>query len=375
MTARVPNRPIPRRTHGFTLVELLLVIIIIAAIISLVLPSLGKARKTAKAASSLQLMTNFISASSAFYNDERKLPGYFQARTMGHQENLSRGMSGAENAMLDLSGGVTTASDPEAIKVGPTATGTGGGEPEIYVNVDLIGVPGAAGNKSYFAPKGKNYVAQTSDGGSLQHQHSTDITSIRHTAQEGQPQLPDLVDDFGNPFLVWTKDDTFLGDITQLSDFARESSGMGTDIAQFYWAQNAAFLKSNSLGRMGEDQTDAASGRYSLIGDGARAGAGDYVTSLAGVLGNPGYPDDLTKPFKTILPRDGRGSIIIQSAGADGFYFGSEDRGGKNAVDGILYYGISFKNVDDVRYVDDQGRPESQDLFRQFDDLIQTGGK
>src|SRR5262245_59197776 len=117
MSAPVTNRSLPRRAAGFTLIELLLVIIIISVILALVLPAIGKARESARSAGTRALVNSLVAACATFQADERRVPGKYMAKTMGHQENIQRGMSGMENVMIDLAGGETLATDPDAVKV------------------------------------------------------------------------------------------------------------------------------------------------------------------------------------------------------------------------------------------------------------------
>ncbi len=364
----------PSRSTGraFTLIELLVVIIIIAIVVSIVLPALGGARIAARGAGTQSLQKEILAAASQFENSERRAPGYFTVREMGARENAdTRGMSEMENIMLDLAGGIVATAGANTVKAGPLAA------KEIFVDPTLIGAQ-TTSNKAYFAPPAKYFVAQESGGG-LNKQFGVS----GHTAPEGQLQLPDIIDAFGQPLLAWRRDDTALREVTQLSDFARDDSGNENEVARFYWATNAAFLKSNSLGRLGKDQTDTASGSYSLLGGGVAAG--DRVQSLAGALGSPAYPyrDPADPPTEVpTLPAAERGPMILQSAGADGFYFGSKDRGAKQfgppLTTGIIHYSVSFvppgQTLPGGAYKDKEGRDTTIDVLEKFDDMISTGG-
>lgn len=82
-----------KRNHGFTLIELLVVVAIIALLISILLPSLGKARETARSAVCLSNLRQFELVSAIYSSDNAGylfpcyyatgggLDGYLWART------------------------------------------------------------------------------------------------------------------------------------------------------------------------------------------------------------------------------------------------------------------------------------------------------
>jgi prepilin-type N-terminal cleavage/methylation domain-containing protein len=341
--------------QGFTIVELLVVIVIITLVISIIVPTLGNVRTTAKATTSRALMADFMNASGAFSNDRRRAPGYFSAVDMGSDENGTRGMSAMENAMLDLAGAdaIVAASGSDTIEVGPIATDT------IFVNPALIGV----GDNVYFQADEKNLVAQTTDAVLVKQ-----FGVAGHTAGEGELQLPDLVDNFGQPYLLWEEDTTSLERMSHTAPnfaFIDSSSNRG----RYYWNANAAFLNSNSLGKFGKDQTPVPGGgaAYSLIGSGVPDNS--KIDSLTGFLGSPSFPDE-----ERDHPLASRGRIVIHSAGADGYYLGSKDSGFKKLKSTTLLYERNFIGADGNPYTDEDGNPESIDIVEGFDDIVVTGG-
>ncbi len=351
--------------RGFTIIELLVVMLIITIVIAIVLPALGGARNVAKNAATKTLANDFMNASARFQQDNNRLPGYFSAAEMGDDDNPSMaGLSAMENAMLDLAGGIDDGSGPANFadpNVARTISPLGPSDPNaIIVRVDLIGSDEAGA--AYFTPPKKFYVIQ---GATSQQAPNTEILKI-----------PDVVDAFGQPLLLWTRDESFSGNARMPSEgpsntevaFVRESSSDGP--ALFYWNANACFLDSVSLGAKGEDQT-TSSLNPSLIGGGTTPA--DLEDSLAGILGHPGYkgnydPDtqNLTDPatLQTIVAEAPRGSLVLHSAGKDGVFL-SNKQAGKAIPSGAgnaLHFGYNFVGG------------TTDDVSEAFDDMIFSGG-
>lgn len=334
--------------RGFTLIETLIVLIIVGMVVALVLPALKGVRETARSAGTRQLITDVLTASTQFQQDKRRAPGYFSPKDMGQGRNFTRGMSAMENAILDLAGegAIFQPGSTRGVEVGPFQAG----DPRnIKVDPVLIGTS----KGSYFAPPTRSFVAQVAGTGQ--------IGEVGHTAAEGQPQLPDLVDAWGSPLLMWVQDETAIQPIVAEADFVKQASDSPTPAAaRFYMNANACFLNSTALGRKGADQTTE-----SLIGMGGSFPPGN-VTSLMGVLGNPGNPqtvDFSATPANQILPAAARGRIVVHSAGSNGVYVGKNEQGGKPYLDGAgaLSYGQGVK-------------AGSADVVLGFDDVVIAGG-
>lgn len=330
-----------RETRGFTLIELLVVMAIIVIVISIIIPAMGHARRTARAAATRSLLNNFVQASSQFERDHNRAPGYFTPREIGAAANNARGFTTAQNVMLDLAGGIAPAGwSGTTLSVGPS--------PALTVNVapDLIGSAESGVNAYFSGLDEKNFVASVGIAGDPNHD-----------------ALPSLVDPFGTPIMLWVVDEAASGPVEDEDDFVLPDSGQG--VARFYLAANAGLLNSTSLGKIARDQV-----MLSLLSDTNTA-----QDSLIGILGDPSHPTDLnTAPVLPTLPR---GRVIAVSAGPDGVFLGRNDKGAA-WIQGAAKYVYNFYSKDAVtpsnRHLDDSGRPTTVDLFEGFDDIFLTGG-
>jgi prepilin-type N-terminal cleavage/methylation domain-containing protein len=354
MTTERASGSLARRTgaarSAFTLIELLVVIIIIGIIISIVLPALSGARRAARTVATRAMLTDITNAASSFGNDHQgKMPGYFNAREMGHADNATRGFPEMTNAMLDLAGMPGTG----ATNIGPTNANTLGVDPSLF------GVADPNGGKQYWVPDGKFLALQNETG--------------QQVAAPENLLLPSVVDHFRNPILAWRADETLIGQITTVDQFAGVNAPTGSNApSRFYWNSNAAFLQASSLGPRAADQTT-----LSML----RAGAPvqERRQSLAGILGHPSYPvkDGAGKPVNPGVPASARGPFVVHSAGADNVYFSIKDRGAKqfpNPAGPIDYLVNFFPPGTTTPYTDKDGKNTSIDIIEKFDDVLSVGG-
>ncbi|MEM7754015.1 MAG: prepilin-type N-terminal cleavage/methylation domain-containing protein [Planctomycetota bacterium] len=413
-------RPTPSAVRscraGFSLIELLVVITIIGVVISIIVPAIGAARDAARTQSSQNLLSQVTAAAETFRLDRRRYPGYFSNTLMGSDDNggsgglpgtLSgmRGLSAAENVMLDLASSDAIFSDDDAsrVAVGPTSTGVtfGGGavnQTEIFVNPGLVG----SGSNTYFVPSGEFYVAQTTLGSSDPFGGGTKQVAENRTGHTGEPgelQLPDLVDAFGTPVLIWSANTDGVPNITGAPQFGARELEPGDAVGPrlFSWNSNAAFLRANSLGEgevnMNISPFDESRRPASLIGAGAVAeldsGDDSIGRMLALFLGSPSFPneevlrDTSADYFEFLFPNRARGDFIVHSAGADGIYFSARDRAVRSFMGGNAFspstgvydpaYSINFapsSGAAGERRTDENGKPTNIDFAGEFDDLI-----
>jgi len=349
------------RRRGFSLIELLVVIMVITVIISIIVPALGYARASAKVAASRQLVGTVTQSIAAFELSERRTPGVFTPTEMGSQAAMQGGLSAMQNMILDMAGGWQDAAGAPAtfsVRVNPTNNAT----KEIRVDTALIGV-----GKGYFVPPAKSFVAQNGQSGGIK------VDGMGAVLANGVEAIPELVDSFGTPILAWQVDPIGRQPVAQVSDFAREYAGPAANptLSRFYWQSNQCLLASTRMGTKGIDHTT-----QSILGS---TYAGRF-TSLAGFLGNPSSPVDVTRPYRDIMPASARGSVIVHAAGADATFLGIKDRGGKlagtagSSANPQLFYGLNFKTVADQPHRDANNNVSTIDLASEFDDIISAAG-
>ncbi|MFN9131673.1 MAG: type II secretion system protein [Phycisphaerales bacterium] len=325
--------------RAFTLVELLTVLIIMGAVLAILLPALGGVRNASRRTATMNLMNSLSNAASQFSlsEDRKGVPGYFSQVLMGSAENggnsndgpgapTGRGFTNMDNILLDLAGGITSetrnppanpCSETDAVlQVGPTAAAT------VNVRLSTIGSPRknlgtGTVTSAYFSPETTGFVRQC-------------VPTIPTRASDWADHLalPSLVDAWGNPILAWVKDER-AQDSDPIAAVASDPANLDTR-ASFYWNSNSAFLKSRGLGRGSRDQfippgavdTDD----HSLLA--GNVGATERESTMAVLLGRPG----VARSGQATVPSGPRGSIVFHSAGADGYYLGAQDIGGRQRV-------------------------------------------
>lgn len=351
------------RNRAFTMIELLMVMLIIGIVMAIVIPALGGARQAARKAATQRVMGDVSNAAGSFENDAQRKPGFYSPEEMGRQANIDYGLTSMENVMLDLIGGVVDCD-----------TGPGDNNSQSVLDIEIPTTDRAVcydteqATGDYFIPDKAFYRAMV---------EGQQVGDNDHVGEgEFDPQLKDVTDAWGNPLLLWVDDTYGPSTIQNTLDFARISSGTdGSQRSHFYWASNAGFLRSMSLGKGGQDQTDDFKG--SLLREDLGLG---LPISLMGILGNPSFPVNRDLDANEILASTPRGGFVIHSAGADGIYFSQRDRGarsiGSSEGDPILY-GLNFKvdrsSAEDL--LGDNGQITNEDRVNLFDDMIISGGK
>ncbi len=382
---------------GFSLVEMLMVIAVIALLISLLLPVLSNARDSAFQVRTTALSVDISNAAQRFGNDNSgRNPGFFSESSMGSSANWGAdrvGMTAMENAMLDLGGtGVVLGSEndpavaslinPERgiITIGPTNDVNG----RIVINLNLIGAEGA-----YFTPDAKFF--QPAGHGDREQQGRPQGERLSEgvgSMTSGQVLMPEVLDGWGRPMLAWAQDPMARGqilvepgaaEIDVYSQFAQIDSDTGP--AWFYLASNAGFLEAREFdGGNTNMAADPAVGITSTIGGGVDTD--ERIHTLATALASPGsFIVDPAQTglenasFEEVFPSQPRGRFIVHSAGRDGIFLSSGDEGWRinghaEGTEFHLDFGNNYITQDGERITDDKGAFSNIDIIEDFDDLL-----
>lgn len=375
-----------RRAGGFTLLELLVVVAIIALLIGILIPVLGSVRDASRKTATVALCNDVVNASAQFAIDNRRAPGRFDARRMGMPGNINSGFSNNENVLLDLAGGIVVddmvagtmngqaanapapSDDPtnpgySHVQVGPSESAGSPSSPNETVQVDnnLVGTGKAGGG--YLQLKPDNLLA-------VEGQNNVNGTTA---ARRG---MVDIVDSFGMPLLLWTADEASGNAPRQ---FARNAfNPQSTDPNQpstYYWMSNGSYLSSTSLGEKGINQSELSTLGSANGADNAR---GKAVRSLDGVLGSPSFPTPSREQGASnfdIVPGKSRGSIIVVSAGPDLVYFAKKQDPTRGSQNSILQNQVDYAPTRDQQ-IPSANSPADPSLNEAaaFDDVVASGG-
>jgi prepilin-type N-terminal cleavage/methylation domain-containing protein len=363
------------RHPGFTLTELLIVVLIIAVLIGVLLPAIGGARATARKSSSLSFMNEILGASAQFQAAERRLPGYFAVRDLASVDNFAKGpadkttggFTQMESALIDLAGGVdsdqsteppsanynpATEQAPDRIRVSPGGTSAAR---SVIIKRSAIGAgdgPGYLGLPDQFVDPGS-----------------------RTSGQVGSPAgrlMPDLLDAFGMPILMWQRDPLAAAGgevITAVDAGGGTRFPTGTGDPHFYLNTNCGMLHAERLGRGAErSQYNNSTLSWSLPGAETTNSPSQAIRTLSAIVGHPAFPSASSMSNlgeNGPIPAQPRGDIVMHSAGADGIF--AKKR--LDVITRIQYVpeGYQFKSGDD-------GWLQAGERLEKYDDIILPGG-
>jgi prepilin-type N-terminal cleavage/methylation domain-containing protein len=356
--------------RGFTLVELLVVIGIIALLIGLLLPALGKVAQRAKSTQTLGTMQNFAKACEAYLQEFGEYPAavpdeYLYAGLLpGNGDAIPR-ITAAENALLALMGGFRVQGDPDFQTFGQdtqngsgtamlfrdlTFTGPSGDTFRIKIDQTKIGEgPYRKGKKydSFFSPKAREF------GRAAGQIYGTDF--------DAASDLPDLLDAWGAP-IAFVKQQRGIGPLVN-----RATTPTGGLRGRFERFGMNAYVQSAVLGELAVSQVDEAKGSVlnttaaaGLSGSAARDVTFGQLIRHAGMASQAATGGALNDTER-IYAAAARGKYFLVSPGPDGVYFSKSQLGMTNPM-----------SPADI--VSASSNPDGARVIEKFDDVVIGGG-
>lgn len=340
------------RRVGFSLIELMVVISIIAVLVGLLMVALGKVRQSASVTKTQNTLNQFAAACDQFEQVYGRYPGAVPEHVLSSFTSIPPPISSTENALLDLLGGYRlkrpgdagTAAETEFIEyldAGAVTIAFGGTGWSLAVNVSRIGegpvIDGVA-HGPFFTP----------GPGSLAVAKGQILVSINPI------HLPDLIDAWGQPIVY----------MRRLRSRGMLISDDPADRPQFLIAGLSSYLKAGGgtgLGELNRDQ---------IYNAGSNPGGSILTDTLPRdiMLGNYAYllrhpglgnPTDPADPIEINATSTARGAYVLISAGPDGVFFSATDGPG---APGDAKTDISAVSTDPTRVV------------QEYDDVLKFGG-
>ncbi|MFG0258561.1 MAG: type II secretion system protein [Phycisphaerales bacterium JB043] len=400
------------RLRGFTLVELLIVVGIIAILVGLLLPAMFGVRTQAQRVETENLMREVRTALESFQASQQRAPGYFSMVEMSGPENSGSGGEGfteMENILLDLAGGVIPDAeydaDPSSFQMDPTNAYVDVGplqnmDSKVHVDLNRVGSDDPNVN-----PAGAYLTLPLNQMFPVQGQRQADINNkLWTTAPSGlditHKGMADVVDPFGQPIMAWRLDPSSPmrptsnalsaspGSTNYLDYWASYDQTSKTGRPGFYWSTNSGYLAA------GEGGIGLGNGPLGPIDQSAQSMIGfqtmnalgnqEEVTQqhLAGLLGSPAFPLErgtVSDPWRPAKPR---GSIVLQSAGPNQVYLENPVSGDGKSIQSVRDSTTQLDLARTLVYAPTDGDPISYTgssgsvgrSINEFDDIITATG-
>lgn len=347
-----------KRIGGFTLVELMFVVAIIAILVAILLPTLAGSRDRARRMLGQAQIQSVAAACEKYYASYRTYPGYYDDQVVwDNREEITS----AENMVISLLGGATSATDPSHPFAHPDKVGFG---PTV---TDLSGNERAA--DPFYAPK-------------------EDELGLASGTVGADNEIPELIDLYGGmPILYWRARGAAYKPVQAAPGIALDYTDNDGDPAvwegSFYRRINYDFTEATALTtpQYLEPRNQAEN---SLISDYFYTdilGLSDRNVTAAWAPPNQNFAAFTAHQGRTRVRYNDvngqypngygsargalKGGIVLATAGDDGVYFNIDQAGDEDKTRTAEY-----------RFIIEPDRgPDQWGLLQEFDDNIMVTGK
>jgi prepilin-type N-terminal cleavage/methylation domain-containing protein len=284
------------RRSGFTLAELIIVMMIIVLLLSILLPALNSARLRAKKVASQAQLTALSTACNSYMLAFSAAPGYIATTDFMYHASFRSTWSGNRNLVVSLLGKVvptaqaTTPLDPHGI----LASKYGG----LKIDQNAVGTgPQSASGRSYgafYSPK------------------PNELMTVTGTYEGDANTFPQLVaTDSGMPILYARHSQKATA--TLIADVGRAA---GNSNGFYYHSEITDSVMAPALSSDGDtyNQTNNSVLSFDV------AGATDWIGNLAFLVNDPSSSTNLGSP-NSLTNNVPSPNYVLMSAGPDGIYF------------------------------------------------------
>ena len=345
--------PLPMRSRGFTLTELIVVIAVIAMLGGILLAAMSGVRRRALYSRTESTMQEFAKACESFQLDHDRYPGALREEILATAPG-NGWISGTENALIELMGGSRLRSPFDAVggyswtdfeSFGGHTFGYPNGW-SVKIDVPRIG-EGPVINGTPHAP----YFTANEQQVAATRGQIARLAMPLQCAQHGESDVlcvPDLLDAWGQP-IVYLRRARMTGPLFD--------DGSGTP-PQFYKVSARPYTRSGYLGEFQRPQR-GVSGALNRIGSILNASNDEHIENrcFAQIIRHTGFgaPDDA-------FNGTARGNYVLFSAGPDGVYFSVDDGPGSSGM--LIGSQLDFEDFFDM----------GPAVIDEFDDLRVFGG-